>query len=78
MECESCGMPMGVPEDYGSGDVNCKYCRYCAPDGNLRAKEEVRTGWINAVVKMEGIAHEEAEIKVDRFMTQMPAWMEQP
>lgn len=72
--CESCGMPMSKPEDHG-GDSE-KYCKYCAPDGKLRTREEVREGWIIATMKMEGISREDAEKKVDETMPKMPAWRE--
>ncbi len=74
MNCESCGMPMGKPEDHGAGDIHLKYCKYCAPDGKLRSKEEIREGWINAVMRMEKISRHEAETRVDSVMPQMPAW----
>ena len=70
MKCESCGMPMLQPEDYGAS----RYCKYCAPDGKLRSRAEVREGWINVVIKMENITREEAEKKVDEVMPKMPAW----
>ena len=74
MNCESCGMPMQRPEDHGAGDATNKYCRYCAPDGRLKSREDVREGWINAVMKMENLLREEAEKKVDEAMPKMPAW----
>jgi hypothetical protein len=62
--CESCGMPI----------KEGKYCQYCAPDGVLKSKEEVREGWVSFTVKSEGILREEAEKKVDEAMAKMPAW----
>ncbi|MBN1384390.1 MAG: zinc ribbon domain-containing protein [Elusimicrobia bacterium] len=76
MNCESCGMPMKKPEDHGAGNETLKYCKYCAPDGNLRSREVIREGWISALMNMEDITRKEAEKKVDEVMPQMPAWKE--
>lgn len=62
------------PEDRGASDINIKYCKYCAPDGKLKSREEVREGWIDAVMGMESLSREEAEKKVDETMPKMPAW----
>lgn len=75
MKCESCGMPMSKPTDHGAGDIKNKYCKYCAPDGKLRSREEVRTGWIKAVMNMEHLTSEQAAKKVDEVMPKMPAWL---
>jgi len=64
MNCESCGMPI----DSG------KYCKYCAPGGRLKSKEQVRDGWINFTVSNQGLSREKAEKKVDEQMKKMPAW----
>ncbi|OGI15692.1 hypothetical protein A3K63_04650 [Candidatus Micrarchaeota archaeon RBG_16_49_10] len=75
MKCESCGMPMGKPEDYGAGKVGNKYCRYCTdPKGNLKSREEVRRGWAQFVMKTTGKSQEEAEKSIDAEMKRMPAW----
>jgi len=74
--CESCSMPMVKQEDFGGGDISCKYCIYGAPDGSLRSKDEIRKGWIQAVMQMENLSKEEAKKKVDAIMPNMPAWKE--
>ena len=76
MNCESCGMPMKVPQDRGAGDINCKYCIYCAPDGKLKSREEVRAGWIAASMRMGNLTRAEATKRVDEVMPKMPAWKE--
>ncbi len=73
-KCESCSMPMQEKQDFGARDINCKYCKYCAPDGKLRTREEIREGWINAIVRMENIHREDAAKRVDEMMPKMPAW----
>jgi len=75
--CESCSMPMVKEEDFGGGDISCRYCKYCAPKGALRGKEEIRKGWIKAVMQMENLSKEEATKKVDAIMPKMPAWKEE-
>ncbi|MFH1791253.1 MAG: zinc ribbon domain-containing protein [Candidatus Omnitrophota bacterium] len=74
MNCESCGMPMERPEDFGGRDIYCRYCVYCAPNGMLRSREQVREGWIKAVMRIEGMTMEDAADKVDNEMAKMPAW----
>ena len=76
MNCESCGLPLQKPEDHGAGDPANKYCRYCAPDGKLKSREQVREGWIGYTIKAESISREEAEDKVDREMAKLPAWQQ--
>jgi len=74
MNCESCGMPMENAEMHGAGDEGCKYCKFCAPDGNLKPREEVREGWIGFAMATDKINREEAEKKIDAEMAKMPAW----
>lgn len=75
MNCESCGMLIQKAEDHGAGDIENKYCKYCADEqGNLKSKEKIREGWINFSVKSENISREESEKKVDEEMAKMPAW----
>jgi hypothetical protein len=62
--CESCGIPIKKGE----------YCEYCAPDGKLKSREEIREGWINFSAKNEGISREEAEKKIDEEMKKLPFW----
>lgn len=75
MNCESCGMPMTKPEEYGGGREDNKYCVYCTDDeGNLKSREDVREGMVQFFMKSTGKSKEEAEKEVDERMKQMPAW----
>ena len=65
MNCESCGLPMEKAEDLDGGDINNKYCKYCAPSGKLMSREQIREGWTNYIIKTENISRDEAEKKVD-------------
>ena len=76
MDCVSCGMPMEMADDHGGGDIKSQYCKYCAPDGKLKNREEIRSGWINALMRMEEVSKEEATKRVDEQMPKMPAWRE--
>jgi len=74
LDCESCAIPMQKPEDHGGGDITNKYCKFCAPDGKLISREEVREGWTRYIMRTENISREEAGKKVDEEMPKMPAW----
>jgi hypothetical protein len=42
--CQSCGMPMTKPEDFGTnadGSPSSEYCRYCFQNGEFTAKMEM-------------------------------------
>ena len=42
--CQSCGIPMVKPEDFGTnadGSPNSEYCRYCFQNGEFTAKMEL-------------------------------------
>lgn len=74
MNCESCGLPMDHPEDYGGQIPGNKYCKYCTDsEGKLKTREEVRNGMIN-LMKSKG--EKDAEKLVDKYMKKMPAWSE--
>ena len=77
MNCESCGLPMQNPENHGGGNISSKYCKHCAPDGELMNRGQIREGWTDYITKTEGISREEAEKKVDEEMAKMPAWKKQ-
>lgn len=76
--CESCGMPMRSPEDFGRSDVNNKYCRYCTNEkGELKNYEEALTGMTNFIVQTQGLDRTQAEKAAKEHMTKMPAWRDQ-
>ena len=72
--CESCGYPMEEEKDYSKSDINSKYCMHCAPDGELKTKEEIKEGWINALMEQGSIPLEKASQIVDELMNHMQAW----
>ena len=74
MNCESCGKPIKSAGVRGVEDPNYRYCKFCAPEGRLRGREDIREDWINALIEIEGLSAEEARKKVDSVMPRMPAW----
>jgi len=75
LTCESCGMPMEKPGDFGGGDTKNRYCVHCTtPEGKLKSRTEVREGMINFYVTVMKKPREEAEKFVDESMSKMPAW----
>lgn len=74
-KCQSCGMSMDKPEDYGGGRIGSSYCRYCTDDqGNLLSQETVREKMIQFQMKSLNKSQEQAERDVDRHIALMPAW----
>ncbi|OGM01810.1 hypothetical protein A3K72_03340 [Candidatus Woesearchaeota archaeon RBG_13_36_6] len=68
-------MPMKDKAMHGGNDLKNLYCIYCTTkDGRLKSREEVRQGWINAVMGMRNIPRKQAEKEVDEQMKKMPAW----
>ncbi len=83
MICESCGMPMDDPSDFGGGKTDNKYCIHCCDEaGTLKSREEVRSGMIQFLMSPDGEeqfgekveSQEEASVIVDEIMDTMPAW----
>jgi len=73
--CESCGMPL-------NGDSTSKhdsrYCIYCQnqESGKLASFDQVRTGSIDAAVRLMGKTKGEAEKMADEMMPQLPRWIQ--
>jgi len=73
--CESCGMPMHSPEDFGGQDTSNKYCRYCTNEaGELKSYEEALQGMTNFIVQTQGLARGQAEKTAREGLAKMPAW----
>jgi hypothetical protein len=73
--CESCGMPMRAPEDFGGNDTSNKYCRYCTNEqGILKNYEDTLNGMTNFVVQTQGLDRSQAEKAAKEHMAKMPAW----
>jgi hypothetical protein len=73
--CESCGMPMARPGDFGGRDVKNRYCKYCTyANGTLKPRHEVREGMVAFYMKAKRMERKSAEEYVDERMAGMPAW----
>jgi len=73
--CESCGMPL---EEKTTSKHDGRYCVYCQDQqtGELKNKEEVREGSIQAAMRLMGKTRDEAEKMADEMMPQLPRWQE--
>ena len=80
--CQSCGMPMREPGDFGKnadGSQNEDYCRYCWVDGEFTAKgislEEAIEGNIPFVIEAGVVKTEdEARAMLKEFMPTLKRW----
>ena len=73
MVCESCGMPL---EENTTSKADKRYCIYCQNQetGELKSKEQVREGSIDAAMRLMGKTREEAEKMADEMMPKLPRW----
>jgi hypothetical protein len=71
--CESCGMPL-ASETKSMRDP--KYCIYCQNQdtGDLASYDHVRTGSVNAAIRIFGKTQEEAEKMADTMLPTLPRW----
>lgn len=71
--CESCGMPL---EGMMTSVFDKRYCIYCQNQqtGELKSKEEVREGSIQAAMRLMDKTREEAEEMADNLMPTLPRW----
>lgn len=73
--CESCGMPMINPEDFGGSDVSNRYCRHCTNEkGELKSYDEIFDGLVNFIIKTQGMDRTQAELAAKEGLAKMPAW----
>lgn len=72
-QCESCGMPLG---EETTSKMDGRYCVHCQDQrsGELRSREEVRAGSIDAAMRLMGKSREEAEKMADEMMPKLPRW----
>ncbi|MDD5127128.1 MAG: VOC family protein [Dehalococcoidales bacterium] len=74
-KCQSCGMPMEKPEDFGGGNpanLCCVHC--CHPDGRLKNYNEVFYGMVGFMMQSQKMDRTAAEQAVKEHMAKMPAW----
>ena len=73
--CGSCGIPMKEESDFGGGNIENKYCKYCTyEDGELK-DFETKLKEMTRFVKMQGnYTQEEAEQIAKENMAKMHTW----
>ncbi|HWQ67162.1 MAG TPA: zinc ribbon domain-containing protein [Methanospirillum sp.] len=79
--CESCGMPLGTPEDCGTeadGSKSSKYCVHCFQNGSFTkpdlTREEMITSYAPMFAGECGVTVEKAEDMIRRFTAALPRW----
>lgn len=73
--CNSCGMPLEKPEDFGSHQGGETHCVYCVnTDGTLKSYEEVLQGTVEHLVQFQGLDHKAAEKMAIDMLQNLPAW----
>lgn len=73
--CESCGMPLRQPKDFGGGRLDNKYCVHCTDEkGGLKPFEVVFAGMQQFAIMNMGVSEEEALKIAKETMAKMPAW----
>lgn len=75
-KCESCGMPL---DEKSTSKKDGRYCIYCQNQetDELKSKDQVREGGIQAAIKLMGKSREEAEKMTDEIMAELPRWEEE-
>jgi hypothetical protein len=77
--CESCGMPMKAPADFGGGRTNNAYCVYCTDaEGTLKPYDVVLENMKNFAIRAMGVAETEALKMAQEGMAKLPAWKNIP
>jgi hypothetical protein len=77
--CQSCGMPMMKPEDFGTdigGGKNQEYCTYCFQNGNFTADVTLEQ-MIEKLVPMHdqmGMTEEEARKMANENLPKLKRW----
>lgn len=73
--CESCGMPMKKTEDFGGGNSQNKYCRFCTNNqGELKPYEEKVNDFKNLLMKTQDLNESKALTMAKEALKQFPAW----
>lgn len=73
--CESCGMPMRHPAEFGGGKTDNLYCRHCTDEtGRLKPFDRFIEDLKNFIISRMGIHEEEAMETALANIAKMPAW----
>lgn len=78
--CQSCGMPMGKPSEYGTnedGSQNFKFCMHCFQKGVFTqpniTKEEMIKGCVGIMVRY-GMSEADAKDKMEHIIPMLERW----
>lgn len=73
--CQSCGMPMREPQDFGGGRQDNLYCVHCSDEqGTLKPYEVVLEGMKDFAMRSMGVSEAEALQMAREGMARLPAW----
>jgi len=78
--CQSCGMPMMKPEDFGTnmdGSKNEEYCTYCFQKGNFTWPDITLNQMIEKLISMHdqmGHTEEEARKVTNENLPKLKRW----
>jgi hypothetical protein len=78
--CQSCGMPMIKPEDFGTnidGNKNQEYCTYCFQHGDFTVPGVTLDQMIERLVPMHdqmGMTEEEARKMANENLKKLKRW----
>lgn len=73
--CQSCGMPMVKPEDFGGGRPDNLYCRYCTyQNGTLKTYVEKVADMTQFIMSRMDLHETEARRMATENLSKMPAW----
>jgi len=78
--CQSCGMPMTKPEDFGTnadGSPNQEYCLYCWQSGEFTVKMEMPEYiemQIKIAVEKLGMGEEKAREMAEKTIPNLKRW----
>ena len=78
--CQSCGMPMANPEDFGTnadGSASQEYCRYCFQNGEFTAKMEMPEYiemQIKIAVEKLGMSEDKARAMAESMIPNLKRW----
>lgn len=73
--CESCGMPMTKPEDFGGGKTDNPYCVHCTySDGRLKSYDDLLAGMTQFIMSRMDLHEAEARTMAVENLAKMPAW----
>ena len=82
--CQSCGMPLKNPEDYGkeaNGEKNQEYCRHCYQEGKFTEPEITLSEMVKRVtgiLKRKGFPEKEVRKAVEFTLPGLKRWKKQP